>query len=128
HDVGAELERPAQVRRGEGRIHHQRQVGIVGGGRYCGDVEHLEPRVAEDLGEHQLRVRPNGGGEGRRIARVDERRLDAEARQRVGQQVVGAAVQRSRRYDVIAGAGDGGDGKKAGRLAAGRGDGADASL
>ncbi len=86
------------------------------------DVEHVEAGVAEGFGEQHLGIRPDRGAPGVEVARIDEGGLDAEALQRVGQQVVRAAVQRARRHDVRAGAGDGGQAEVHGGLAAGDGD------
>jgi hypothetical protein len=62
------------------------------------------------------------------VARVDERRRDAEARQRVVEQVVRAAVERARRDDVRARAHQRDDREVQRRLAARRRDRADAAL
>src|SRR5216684_1832958 len=52
-----------------------------------------------------------GGAEAVVIARLDEGRGDAEARQGVGEQIDGAAVERGGRDDVVAGAEQRGDGE-----------------
>ena len=59
---------------------------------------------------------------------VDEGRRDADLGQGVGEQVVGAAVERRRRDDVVAGAGEVEDRQRLGRLAAGEAEGRDAAL
>ena len=59
-DVGAVLERPAQIGRGEGGIEHQRQLVLVRDVGHRLDVEHLEPGIAERLGEHQARLVGDG--------------------------------------------------------------------
>ena len=93
-EVGAELERPHQPRRGEGRVDQQRQAVLVRERRDARNVEHVEARVAERLAEQQPRLRADRGAPSVEVARVDERRVDAEARQRVVEQVVRAAVER----------------------------------
>ena len=50
--------------------------------------------------KQEPRVRPDRRAPGVEIARIDERRLDAEARQRVIEQVVRPAVERARCDDV----------------------------
>ncbi|MEY9604659.1 hypothetical protein AB7M74_000202 [Bradyrhizobium japonicum] len=67
------------------------------------DIEHLEPGIADGLADHQFRVRLDRRAERVEVARLDEGRGDAEARQRVRQQIDGAAIERARRHDVIAG-------------------------
>ena len=74
-----------------------------------GNVEHVQSRVAESLAEEKLRLRPDRLFPGGEIARVDEGGLDAEARQRIGEQIVRAAVERARCDDVRACCRDRGD-------------------
>ena len=104
-DVGAVVEHAAAERRRHGVVDDQRQaLGVrrVGPGL---DVDDVELRVADRLGEHEARLvvgqlgRPTSGSVG-----VGEPHLDAVLRQRVREQVVGAAVQRRDRDDVVAGA------------------------
>ena len=95
HQIRAEIDGFAEIRRSEGRVNEQRQVGVVGDLRHGGDVEHFETRIAEDFAEHQPRVVANRRTECRWRPRVDEGRFDAETGQRVLQQVVGSAVERT---------------------------------
>ena len=106
-DVGAVLDRPAQVGRGQRGVDDQRQVLGVGHVGQGGDVGHRARRVGHDLGVEQLGLGPDGGGEGLGVGRVDEGRLDAQAAQRHVEQRVGAAVEGGARHDVVAGAGQG---------------------
>ena len=92
------------------------------------NVEHVEPGVAERFAEHEPRVRADRGAPRVEVARVDEGRLDAEARQGVGEQVVRAAVERAARDDVRAGADQRGEREVQRRLAARRRDRADAAF
>ena len=57
--LAARLERPAERRRSEGRIDHQRQAMAVRDVRDGGQVGHLEARIAECLGEDEARLRPD---------------------------------------------------------------------
>ena len=122
HQVRAQIERLYEIRRGESGIDQQRQPVLVRHVRHGGDVQHLEARIAQSFAKQQPRVGPHGGAESFHIARIDEGRFDAEARQRVAQQVMGAAVQRPRGNDVRTGAHQRDDGQMQRRLAAGRGD------
>ncbi len=85
-------------------VDHQRDaVGVRNTGDAL-DVEHVVLGVRDDLAEEHLRVRLDGRFPlGEVVGIVDEGDLDAELRQRVVQQVVGAAVQRRRGDDVVAG-------------------------
>ena len=56
------------------------------------------------------------------VVGVDEADLDAEARQGVVEEVVGAAVERGGGDDLVAGRGEGGDGEGFGGLAGGGGE------
>ncbi len=93
-----------------------------------GHVEHLEAGIAEGLAEDQARLGPDRRGEGVEIARIDEARLDAEARQGELQQIERAAIERGGGDDVAARAHQGGDGEVQRRLPARGADGADAAL
>src|SRR5665213_133130 len=105
-DVGAVLDRAQQVRRGERVVDDQRNAPRMRDPGNRGDVEDVELRVSERLGEHRLRVRPNRRFERRRIGRIDQRHLDPEPRERVDDRIVRAAVQRGGADDVIARARD----------------------
>ena len=128
HDVGAVLDRPAQVRRDGGGVDDQRDaVGVsdVGG---AGDVEHVTARVGDDLGEEQLRRRRDRRREIVGLAPGDERRVHPEAAQRHVELGHGAAVQPGGRHDVVAGSCEGGEGEELGRLTARRRHRADPAL
>jgi hypothetical protein len=127
-EVGAMVERLHQPRRREGRIDQQRQAVVVGQRRDGRDVEHVEAGIAERLAEQQPRLRPDRGAPAVDVAGLHEGRRDAEARQRVVQQVVRAAVQRARADDVRAGAGQRADREVQRGLAARRRDRADAAF
>jgi hypothetical protein len=71
------------------------------------EVGDIAQRVADGFAEDSLGLAVDQLLEGVRIAVVGEADLDAVLRQGVGEQVVGAAVQRARRDDVVAGLGNG---------------------
>ena len=100
-------ERADEVRRRDRVVHDERQRVVV---RDLGDqfdVEDVDLRVTDGLGEQQLRVGAHGrcplGGV---ILIFDEGDLDAELRERVLEEVVRAAVDRRGRDDVVARARD----------------------
>jgi hypothetical protein len=126
--VGAEIERPQQVGRREGGIDQQRQPAGVGDGRDLRNVEHVEARIAQRLAEQQARLGANRRAPGVGIARIDKGRANAEARQRVFEQVVRAAVERAAGDDVTARAHQRGDHQMQRRLPGGDGDRADTTL
>jgi hypothetical protein len=120
-DVGAPLNRPAQVRRGHGVVDDQRDLGLVGDLGEGFDVDDVDERVAQRFRVKQLGVLLDGFAEILRVARVDEGGLDAELPQVHVQQRVRAAVQGRGRDDVVAGAAQREDGGDFGRLAGGGG-------
>ena len=67
-----------------------------------GDVGDVAQRVADGLGKDGLGTVVDQRLERCRVARVGKARGDARQRQRVREQVVGAAVQRAGRDDVVA--------------------------
>ncbi|MNS70297.1 hypothetical protein D3C72_1036390 [compost metagenome] len=85
-----------------------------------GDVGDVAQRVADRLREDGLGAVVDQRFESGHVAGVGEARGDAVLRQRVRKQVVGAAVQRAGRHDVVARFGDGHDGVGHGRLARGQ--------
>ena len=101
-DIGAELERAAQIRRCEGVVDKERNAGAVRDVRDLRNVEHFEARIADGLADEEPGALPDRGAEAIEIARLDERGVDAEARQRVGQEIDAAAIERGRRDDVVA--------------------------
>ena len=103
-DVGAVLERAAQPRRRQRVVDDQRNARRVRDLRDRGQVRDVELRVAERLDVERLRLGPDRRREVARIVAVDERRLDAELRERDGELRIGPAVERPRSDDVVAGA------------------------
>ena len=74
--------------------------------------------LRQRLAEERLGVRADRGPPLVEVVGVvDERDLDAQLGQRVVEEVVGAAVQRRRRHDVVAGLGQVEDRQRLGRLA-----------
>ncbi len=71
--------------------------------RHRRNIQYLQPGIADGLADHQPRIRLDGGAKFVERARLDEGGGDAEARQRVRQQVDGAAIERGGGDDVVAG-------------------------
>ena len=101
-DVGAVVEGAAQDRRRDRVVDDQRQAVRVRGVRPGAEVDDVHARVADRLGEHQPGLVVDERRELRRVVGVGEAHLDAVLRQRVGEQVVGPAVERRDRDDVVA--------------------------
>ncbi len=100
-DVGAVLERAAQVGRGERAVDHERDVVLVRDRGHALEVEHVALRVPDALPVEGPRVRANRGAPGVEVVGVvDEADLHPELRERVVQLVVRAAVEGGRRHDV----------------------------
>ena len=127
-DVGAVFERAAQVGARHRVVDDQRDavaVCDVGELRQVGDVAE---RVADRLAVDRLRLRVDQRLERVRHAVVGETHLDAELREGVREQVVGAAVERGGRDDVVARLGDGLDRIADRRHARGHGERGDAAF
>ena len=92
------------------------------------NVEHVEARVADRLAEDGLRPLVGCRGDRSRIIGVDPANLNPVLGQRVGEEVVGAAVDLADRDDVVAGLSDVEDRVGDRGLAGGDGDGADAAF
>jgi hypothetical protein len=94
-DVGAVLERADEVGRRDRVVDDERHAGLVRDVGDRADVEHVDLRVADRLGEEELRVRADGAAPLLGVVLVlDEGDLDAELGERVLEEVVGAAVDR----------------------------------
>ncbi len=117
-EVGTVVEWRHQPRRGKGRIHQQRHSVLVCDAAHRRDIEYIESGIAERLAEQQARARTDRSAPALDVARVDEGRLDAKARQRKGEQVVGAAVERATCDDVAARTHQRGNGEVQGGLSA----------
>ncbi len=115
HDVGAEVDGSGQER-GEGVVDDHRDAGFVGDGRDPLEVGHVEARVADRLQVDGFRPAVDRLLEGLGPRAVDEPELDPVLGQGVLEEVVGAAVQRRRGDDVVAGAGQVEDRQRLGRL------------
>ncbi|MDT4846772.1 hypothetical protein FQZ97_808060 [compost metagenome] len=122
HDVGTVFERAAQVGAGDRVVHDQRHAGGVRHGGERADVGHVAQRVAHRFAVDRLGALVDQRGERGRIARIGETHRDALLREGVGKQVVGAAVERGGRDDVVARFGDGLDRRRDGRHARGHGE------
>ena len=82
-----------------------------------GHIEHVEARIAERLAEQQPRIGLYRPLEVLGIVGRDECRLDTEALECVREQVVRAAIERTRSDDVAAGVHQRGNGEVQRRLA-----------
>ena len=107
HDVGTVLDRANQERRADGVVDDQRHARRVRDGGHAGDVGDVAGRVADGFDEHGLRPVVDQLGKRLWIAVVGKTGGDAQLRQRVGEQVVGAAVERRAADDVVARLGNG---------------------
>ena len=103
HDVGAEFDRPAEKRRGKGVVDQKRNFRVMRDLRDCRNIQHFEPGIADGFADHKPRVGPDRGAERVERARLDESGGDAEAGQRVRQQVDAAAIERGGGHDMVAG-------------------------
>ena len=103
HDVGAEFDRAAEERRRKGVVDQQRNFGVMRDLRHRRNIQHFEAGIADGLADHEPRIRLDRGAEFIERARLDEGRGDAEARQRMRQQIDGAAIERGGGDDVVAG-------------------------
>ncbi len=89
---------------------------------------HVQARVADQLEEDRLRLLVDRPAERRRVGAVHVGRRDADLGQRVGEQVVRAAVQAARGDDVVAGPGEVEDAQRLGGLTGADAEGGDATF
>ena len=103
HDVGTEFDRAREIGRRKRIVDQQRYARFMRDLSHCRNVENLKARIADGFADHKLSLGADGGTDAVEIARFDEGRRDAEARQRVCQKIDGPTVKRSGRDYVIAG-------------------------
>ncbi|OQC12820.1 MAG: hypothetical protein BWX79_01112 [Alphaproteobacteria bacterium ADurb.Bin100] len=94
HDVGAMLERTAQVRAGDRVVHDQRHPGCMGHGREGADIGHVAQRIAHGFAVDRLGALVDQRGKSGRVARIGKTHRDAHLWKGMGKQVIGSAVQR----------------------------------
>jgi hypothetical protein len=128
HDVRAPLQWPAQVRRGEGVVDHQRDVGGVRDRGHGGDVQHVDARVADRFAIDHLGLWADRAPEVLGIVRVDKCRIDPKAPQADIELRVRAAVERAGGHNLIAGLQQRSQRDQLGGLAAGHRQRADATF
>jgi hypothetical protein len=99
--VCAELERPAEVRRGERVVHNERRADLVRDRRGEGDVEHVAARIRDRLGEERLRLGSDRAAPAVRVVHVDPVHGDLELAPEVVELRGRAAVERLRDRDPV---------------------------
>src|ERR671910_349587 len=100
-DVGSVLEGLDEVRGRQRVVHDERDARLVCRGRQSLDVERVEGRVPYGLGEDGLRLVGDGVAVGLRIVPLYVLYLDPDLRQRVVEEVVGAAVELGGRDELV---------------------------
>ena len=96
------LDRAEQSRRGHGVVHHQRQALCVGGLGKGAHVHHINRRIADGFAIHQPCARIGHFGDLFGAVGVDKAHFYALARQVVGEEIIGAAIERFGSDDVVA--------------------------
>ena len=100
-DVGTELERVLEHRRGEHIVNDDESIGGVGEFAHRGEVDDLETRVRRGFEEDRLGPTRKGGFPLVEVAPVDEHGLDAVAREDVGDDHRTAPEQGPRGNDLV---------------------------
>ena len=96
-------QRPLQQRRGEHVVDHDQRFRLLGDLRHGLDIHQLEHGIGRRLEEEGAGVGPDRLLPSLEVAPVDQRGLDAVARQQILDDVAAAAEQSAGRDDVIAG-------------------------
>ena len=106
HNICTVFQRTEQERCCESVVHDQRQTVLVSDLCNCFHVYHVRIRVAQRFHIHCLGVRANGCFDICRIVCIYESGFDTDLCVSVCEQVIGAAVNRLRRNDMVAAACD----------------------
>ena len=115
-DRGAEVERPAQDRRGR-VVHDQRHAELASDPRHLGDREDVQLRVRQGLRVPAARLRVGRAAEVLRIRGIHEAALDAHLAHGVREQVPRAAIEVGGGDEVVARLAEVLDREERGRLA-----------
>ena len=105
-DVRAIFDGADEVGGAKGVVNNQRDAVFMGNGGYFLDIDQIDAGVANGLNIKCLGFGADGCPKVFGIIGVYKRRLDAIAGEGVGKQVMGAAVKRAGRHDVVAGFGN----------------------
>ncbi len=93
-----------------------------------GNIQHFETGIADGFGDDQAGIRPDRCAEFVQRARFDEGRGDTETRQRMREQIDGAAIERGRGDDMATSVKQGRNGEMHRGHTARRADSADATF
>ena len=105
-DISTVFDRTQQVGAGYGVVHNQRNARCVRNLGECFDIGHVAKRIADRFAENCLGAVVDQRGKGLGLARIGEAHGNALLREGMGKQVVGTAIQRGGRHDVVARLGD----------------------
>src|SRR6202012_2539986 len=111
----------AKNRSSGGVVDHQRHPLLVGNAGQFLNVGDIELGISQGLGVHGSRLLVDGRAQAIEVVSVDKAYVNAQARQGVVEEVVGAAIEGSGRDDLVSGAGQRGDGQRFSGLAGGGG-------
>src|SRR3984885_13850827 len=123
HNVGSPLDGTAK-NRGSGRVvDHQRHTLLVRDAGQFLNVGDVELGVTQGLSVYSPRFLVNGRPQAVKVVSIDKAYIDAQARQGVVEEVVGAAIEGSGGDDLVSGAGQRRNGQRFSGLAGGGGQG-----
>ncbi len=120
NDIGAMLDRPAQIGRCHGVVDHQRHAGLMRNRGHLFDIQNVHARIGDGLAIDRARLRRDRFAEILRIVGLHEFHVDSQAAEAHVELRVRAAVERARRDNLIAQAGQAGERQELRRLSAGR--------
>ena len=104
HDnVGAELERPAEIGRRQGVVDHQWHAGFMGDGGDGFQVTNHAARIGQAFDEHDLGLVGHRGAKILRIVGIDEIGMPAHFRERMAHLGDRSAIKFVGREDAVAG-------------------------
>ena len=103
HHICPKFKGPAQIRRAEGVIHHQRDVRVVRNLCHRGDIQNVVKRIADRLGINRLGGRCDRLGKVLGIIRINKMGLDPHPTKGVVKLRVGSAIKRACSHQFIAG-------------------------
>src|SRR5277367_924331 len=102
HEIRAELNRPAEIRRRKGVIDDQRNVMFVRNLRHGLNVQNIHARISDGFTVEELGLRRNGLSEVLRVVRIHKDRVNAHPAKTYVELSVSPTVERAGGNDLVA--------------------------
>ena len=101
HNVSAEFEWLAQIRRGNSTVDNERHPMLMGNAGQPFDIDNISRRVADRFAKNGTRLIVDTASNSLIVIVRNHARFDALTRKRVSEQIVGAAIKLAGADDIL---------------------------